>query len=85
MMNETTKAQSERLLAAGYPKVRLGLEGHRITVHPVPLGQLWESVHELDTWYDIPTDLCSADLVEALVRILEKHHKGLGPHKDFMR
>ena len=85
MMNETTRQQSERLLAAGYPKVHLSLSGHHITIDPVPLGQLWESVHELDTRYELPTDLDSASLVEALVRVLESHHKNNESYRDLMR
>lgn len=73
-MNETTHKPSARLLAVGFPGVRVGLHGHRISLEPVPLGKLWDAVHALGTWYEFRNDLTSNELVEALVRILEDHY-----------
>lgn len=82
IMNETTKQQTERLLIAGYPHIHSRMDGHKVYFDPVPLGRLWQSVHLLDTRYELPTDLNSEQLIEALVRILEAHFNGNGPYKD---
>ena len=74
-MNETTRKQSMRLLAVGYPGVGLILnDSHHIITQPVPLGRLWDDVHQLNTWYDFRNDLTSNELIEALVQILEDHY-----------
>jgi len=74
-MNETTKKQSERLLAVGFPDVGVLLDrDHHIILQPVTLGKLWDAVRALDTWYDFRNDLTSAELIEALVQILEDHY-----------
>lgn len=74
-MNETTIKQSKRLLAAGYPDVDLRMDGHSVAVTPVPLGRLWDAVHQLNTWHDFRNDLTSNELIEALVQILEEHYR----------
>lgn len=76
-MNTTTKKQSNRLLAAGYPKMTLRMVGHTVVVEPLTLGQLWDAVHELDTWYEFRNDLSSNELIEALVQTLEMHYRNL--------
>lgn len=76
-MNTTTKKQSNRLLAAGYPKMTLRMVGHTVVVKPLTLGQLWDAVHELNIWYEFRNDLSSNELIEALVQTLEMHYRNL--------
>ena len=76
-MNTTTKKQSNRLLAAGYPKMTLRTVGHTVVVEPLTLGQLWDAVHELNTWYEFRNDLSFNELIEALVQTLEMHYRNL--------
>lgn len=76
-MNTTTKKQNNRLLAAGYPKMTLRMVGHTVIVEPLTLGQLWDAVHELNTWYEFRNDLSSNELIEALVQTLEMHYRNL--------
>ena len=63
-----------RLLKAGCPDIRTGMDGHCITFEPIQLDRLWDMVHALGFEYELPTELTSAELVEALVAILEKHY-----------
>lgn len=76
-MNTTTRKQSARLLEAGFPKVTLRMVGHTVVVEPLTLGQLWDAVHELNTWYEFRNDLSSNELIEALVQTLEMHYRNL--------
>lgn len=73
-MNATTRNQTMRLLKAGCPGIRTGMDGHRITFESIQLDRLWDMVHVTGCEYEIPTELTSAELVEALVAILEKHY-----------
>ena len=73
-MNATTRNQTMRLLKAGCPGIRTGMDGHRITSEPIQLDRLWDMVHATGDEYELPTDLTSAELMEALVAILEKHY-----------
>lgn len=73
-MDSTTIKQSKRLLAAGYPDVDLRMSGHTVVVEPVPLGRLWDAVHQLNVWHEFRNDLTSNELIEALVQILEDHY-----------
>ena len=78
-MNETTKEQGFRLVKAGCPEVSLRMDGHKIVPEPIPLGRLWDLVHnitepELGPAWEFPTELTSNELIEALVRALEDHY-----------
>ena len=75
----TTVSQSKRLLKAGCSIVKVTMEGHEIVFHPVPLGKLWDVV--TGYWPDVfefSTEMKSSELIEALVRIIEKHSEGGG-------
>ena len=73
-MNETTIKQSFRMLEAGCPDVQLRMEGHKIVAEPMPLGRLWDIVHNLGVEYDFPVEMTSNELVEALVRAVEDYY-----------
>ena len=51
-MNECTIKQSFRMLEAGCPEVSLRMDGHKIIAEQMPLGRLWDIVHNLGLEYD---------------------------------
>ena len=73
-MNETTIKQSFRMLEAGCPEIPLRMSGHKIVADNIPLGKLWDIVHNLGLEYEFPTELTSNELVEALVRAIEDYY-----------
>jgi hypothetical protein len=77
--DETTVSQSKRLVKAGCGIVKTTMVGHEIVFHPVPLGKLWDVVSGYwpDVW-EFSSDMRSAELIEALVRIIERHSEGCG-------
>lgn len=72
--NQTTKAQGNRLLAAGCPYVSLHMVGHQIVPEPIPFGRLWDIAHGLGLEYEFPLELTSTELMEALVAALVAYY-----------
>jgi len=74
-MNETTRSQGMRLLAAGCPSVHLSTVGHYVHVEPIQLGRLWDLVRNSGAAPEgLSTGMSSVEVIEALVTILENHY-----------
>ena len=75
--NQTTIEQGRRLLAAGFPFVRLHMQpaNHKIVPDPIPLGRLWDIAHKLSIEYEFPLELTSKELTEALVAAIENYYR----------